>query len=255
MNLPLWPAGATSGSAEFDALRDRLAADEGLRQELEDALRANVNRVDPTDRANRFGSGGAVEWILAAVAYTAGVLTVPGGHNSNGFDLRALRDTARGLWSVKNTTQRSDFRLTNGMSGSGRGFVDPIVLLSPALPGLVFADPARHPDVASAVRDVRDATVLPFAAVLRHATEHPECVAPCRMPPNPRTGRDDPWMDYVRSLLEPLRFPRLSRLFSDAEPPRRSIADEIRQLAELRDAGVISAEQFDAAVDRQTRDR
>ena len=34
MTLPLWPAGSTSGSPDFDALRDRLAADDNLREEL-----------------------------------------------------------------------------------------------------------------------------------------------------------------------------------------------------------------------------
>lgn len=253
MSLQLWPAGASSGSPEFDALRARLATDDNLREELEAALRANVHRVNPTDRANRFGSGAAVEWILAAAAYQAGVLSVPAGHNSDGFDLHSLRDQVRGLWSVKNTTARSNFRLTNGMEGAGRGFVEPVVLLSPSLPGLVYANPERHPEIAAEVRVASDHTEIPFGAAQRHAEQHPECVAPLRAPENPRTGQDDPWMDYVESLLEPQRFPRLSRLFADAAPPVRSLADEILALARLRDAGTITGTQFDAAVERLTR--
>lgn len=252
MSLPLWPAGSTSGSPEFDTLRTALAADDNLREELEAALRANLSRLDPTDRANRFGSGAAVEWIVAAVAYQAGILSVPGGHNSDGVDLHALRDRVRGLWSVKNTTKKSAFRLTNGMSGAGRGFTDPVVLLSPALPGLTFAHPERHPDLAAAVVVNDDHTLLPLRAALRHAEEHPECVARVRMPENPRTGTDDPWMDYVKSLLEPQRFPRLSRLFVDAAPAARSLADEIVALAKLRDAGTLTEAQFEAAVTKVT---
>ena len=255
MRLPLWPAGSTSGSPEFDALRDRLVADDSPREELEAALRANVHRIDPTDRANRFGSGAAVEWIIAAAAYQAGILSVPGGHNSDGFDLQALRDRVRGLWSVKNTTKASGFRLTNGMSGAGRGFTEAVILLSPALPGLTFADPETHPDVAAAVQQKDDHTLLPLRDALRHAEEHPECVAPIRMPVNPKTGRDDPWMDYVKSLLEPQRFPRLSQLFLDAVPPQRSLATEIVELAKLRDAGVLTEAQFEAAITRVTTAR
>lgn len=252
MTLPLWPAGSTSGSPEFDALRRALADDDNLREELEAARRANLSRLDPTDRANRFGSGAAVEWIIAAVAYQAGVLSVPGGHNSDGFDLHALRESVRGMWSVKNTTKSSGFRLTNGMSGAGRGFTDPVVLLSPALPGLTFAHPELHPDVAAAVLVKDDHTLLPLKAAQRHAQEHPECVAPVKMPVNPKTGRDDPWMDYVKSLLEPQRFPRLSRLFAEATPAARSLADEIVALARLRDAGTLTEAQFEAAVAKVT---
>ena len=252
MTLPLWPAGASSGSPDFDALRAALASDDNLREELEAALRANVNRIDPTDRANRFGSGAAVEWIIAAVAYQAGTLSVPGGHNADGFDLQALRDRVRGLWSVKNTTKASGFRLTNGMSGAGRGFTEPVILLSPALPGLTFASPEVHPQIAAAVQQKDDHTFLPLRDVLRHAEEHPECVAPIRMPINPKTGRDDPWMDYVKSLLEPQRFPRLSKLFLDATPPQRSLATEIVELAKLRDAGTLTEAQFEAAIARVT---
>jgi len=252
MTLPLWPAGSTSGSPEFDTVRAAIAGDDSLREELEAALRANVHRIDPTDRANRFGSGAAVEWIIAAVAYQCGILSVPGGHNADGFDLQALRERVRGLWSVKNTTKASGFRLTNGMSGAGRGFTEAVILLSPALPGLTYAHPDLHPDLAAAVQQKDDHTLLPLRDAQRHAEEHPECVAPIRMPVNPRTGRDDPWMDYVKSLLEPQRFPRLSKLFLDAVPPNRSLASEIVELAKLRDAGTITEAQFEAAVTRVT---
>lgn len=235
----------SSGSPAFDKLRDTLARDRALRSEMEAALDLNVRRVNPSDRANRFGSGAAVEWILASVAYAAGVLTVPGGHNANGFDLRDLLGKAQaGLWSVKNQTKRSNYRITNGLGGGGKGFVEPTVFLSPALPGIVFADPELHFEIASKAMQLSDAVVLPFRAVLDHATDHPECVAPCAMPTNPGTGTDDPWLDYVASLLAPERFPQLSRMFRDSKPAERSIADEIKALVALRDAGDITEEQF-----------
>lgn len=242
----------SSGSPAFDALRDALVRDSGLRSELEAALDLNVHRVNPSDRALRFGSGGAVEWILAATAFTAGVLSVPGGHNANGFDLRDLKADAKGLWSVKNATapSKSDFRLTNGIGGAGAGFTEPVVFLSPHLPGLTFVDPMIHRDVAARVKAVADATVLSFRAVADHADAHPECVAPCRMPRNPGTGLDDPWMSYVEDLLSPNRFPRLSTLFAAAKPAASSLAGELQALVAQRDAGNISAEQFDVLVRR-----
>lgn len=240
----------SSGSEAFDALRGALERDANLRGELEAALDLNVRRVNPTDRANRFGSGAAVEWILAAAAYAAKILTIPGGHNANGFDLRDLREDARGLWSVKNTTKRSDFRMTNGIGGAGAGFVDPVVFLSPALPGITFVDPHRHSEVTAQVVIKPDATVLPFRVVEEHARRHPECVAPCRMPGNPGTGTNDPWMDYVESLLSADRFPQLSRLFAASKPVAGTLTSELQELVAQRDAGNISADQFDLLIRR-----
>lgn len=208
----------------------------------------NVRRVNPTDRANRFGSGAAVEWILASTAFTAGVLSIPGGHNANGFDLRDLRNEARGLWSVKNQTKRGEWRITNGLGGAGGGFKDATVFLSPSLPGLTFVDPRTHVDVSSRVVVKSDAVILPPRVLEEHANQRPECVATCVMPTNPGTGAHDPWMDYVESLLSPERFPQLSHLFVAAKPALLSVAGELQLLVSMRDGGKISAEQFDQLI-------
>lgn len=240
----------TSGSKAFDDLRDALLKTPALRSELEAALDLNVQRVNPTDRANRFGSGAAVEWILAAIAYAAGVLSIPGGHNANGFDLRDLREDARGLWSVKNQTKRGEWRITNGLGGSGGGFKDATIFVSPSLPGITFVDPSVHFDVAAQVVEKSDAVTLPARAVEEHATEHPECVAICSMPKNPGTGQEDPWMDYVENLLSPDRFPRLSRLFVASKPVNSTLTTELQSLIGLRDSGQITAEQFSMLLGR-----
>lgn len=240
----------SSGSQAFDALRDALAKDRHLRSEVEAALDLNVRRVNPTDRANRFGSGAAVEWILATVAYASGVLSIPGGHNSNGFDLRDLRKDARGLWSVKNQTKRGEWRITNGLGGSGSGFVDATVFVSPSLPGLTFVDPAIHLEVSSQVVVKSDAVTLPPRVVEEHARQRPECVAPCSMPTNPGTGSEDPWMDYVENLLSPDRFPQLSRLFVASKPVSGTLTTELQSLVAMRDRGQITPEQFDMMIRR-----
>lgn len=242
----------TSGSTAFDKLRDALASTPALRSEVEAALDLNVRRVNPTDRANRFGSGAAVEWILAAVAYATGALSVPGGHNANGFDLRDLRNDARGLWSVKNQTKRGEWRITNGLGGSGGGFKDATIFVAPSLPGLTFADPAVHRALAAQVVVKSDAVTLPAKAVEEHAAAHPECVAPCAMPTNPGTGTEDPWMDYVENLLAPDRFPRLSRLFVASKPPTGTLASELQSLIAMRDLGQITPEQFNALINKLT---
>ncbi|WP_146928246.1 hypothetical protein [Cellulomonas xylanilytica] len=246
---------ASSGSGAFDAFRIALATSTQLRNELEQALRANVHRVNPTDRANRFGSGGAVEWILASAAFAAGVLSVPGGHNANGFDLRALREDARGLWSVKNQTspKAMSYRITNELGGSGGGFTEPTVFLSPHLPGIVFADPHVHTELAAQTYDSGDATMLGFAAIRAHAVAHPECVAICEMPVNPGTGSEDPWLAFIESLLNPQQYPTLARMFVASKPVQGNLASELQTLVALRDAGSLTAEQFDAAVQRLTR--
>lgn len=241
-----------SASQAFSTFRSALEDDPSLRREMEAALDLNVRRVNPSDRANRFGSGAAVEWILASVAYAAGVITIPGGHNANGFDLRDLLDEVReGLWSVKNQTRRGEFRISNGLGGGGKGFIEPTVFLSPALPGIVFADPEIH-DIAEQAVAKADAVVLPFRAVLDHAEEHPGCVAECQMPINPGTGSDDPWLDYVASLLAPERFPQLSIMFVESKPVANNLSAEIVRLAALRDAGTITTEQFGNLVSQLT---
>lgn len=253
--LALGDDDASSGSEAFDAFRRTLADNTQLRSELEQALRANVYRVNPTERANRFGSGGAVEWILASAAFAAGVLSIPGGHNANGFDLRALREDARGLWSVKNQTSPKPmaYRITNGLGGSGGGFTEATVFLSPHLPGIVFADPTIHADLASLTYDSGDATMLGFAAIRAHAAAHPECVAVCQMPVNPGTGEEDPWLAFIESLLNPQQYPTLARMFVASKPVQGNLASELQTLVALRDAGSLTPAQFDAAVQRLTK--
>ncbi|MEG3615570.1 hypothetical protein [Isoptericola haloaureus] len=246
----------SSGSKSFDQLRDALAGDSGLRAELENALDLNVNLVNPSDPGGRFISGGAVEWILAATAYRVGILSVPGGHQARGFDLRDLLNEARGLWSVKNqsSSSKSEYRLTNGLGGAGAGFIEPTVFLSPHLPGITYVDPTVHQEVAARAVKRSDAWVIRFKAIAEHAQSHPECVALCRIPTNPKTGNHDPGMDYTQELLAPARFPRLSGLFQDANPPTASVMGEIRDLIAMKDAGQITDSQFDILVRKMGAD-
>lgn len=242
----------TSGSETFDRFRDGLLRDATVRGELESAFRVNVNRVDPSDRGNRFVVGGAVEWLIAAAAWSLGVLTIPGGHSANGFDLVDLQKAARGMWSVKAQTSanRGAFRLTNGLGGSGKGFVEPTVFVSPNLPGLVFIDPDVHVEAAERVQVKSDAVVLPFRAVSDHAVGHPECVAPLSAPSNEGRGRENPFLAYAETIATPDRFPRLSAMFRASKPKTSGVAGEVADLVALRDSGVLNDEQLTAMVNR-----
>lgn len=240
----------TSGSTSFDLLRDTLARDPALRGELESALRLNVDRVNPSDPGNRFVVGGAVEWIVAASAWAAGALSVPGGHSARGFDLMDLQQAARGMWSVKSASSKSksEWRITNGLGGSGSGFRDPTVFVSPHLPGLVFVDPGLHAHVTSRARQNKDAVVLGFGVVVDHAGAHPECVAPLVAPANQGRGQENPFLAYAQTVLTPDRFPRLSTMFAAAKPAAGSKADQALQLIAAKNAGDLTDDQFNALI-------
>lgn len=242
----------SSGSAAFDRLRDGLVADQSVRSELEAALRVNIDRVNPSDQGNRFVTGGATEWIIAAAAWALGILTMPAGHSARGFDLVDLQDQARGLWSVKSSTvaNTTAFRISNGLGGGGRGLVDPTLFLRPVrLAGLVLVDPLTHPDVVAAQIQKPDSIQLPFHALMDHVTRHPECVAVLDVPQNTGHGRENPFLQYTQTILTPDRFPRLSSMFTAAEPPRGSIADDLARLAALRDTGALTEEQYRRAIE------
>ncbi len=236
----------SSGSQPFDTLRDGLGRDQNFRAEVERALYLNVNRINPSDPGNRFLTGGATEWIIAAAAWHVGVLTVPGGHGEVGFDLLDLQTAAHGLWSVKSQTAQSPaaFRMSNGLGGGGRGFADPTVFLSPHLPGLLYADPTAHPNVKAAERQNPDAVILPFQALKQHAIDHLECVAPLTVARNEGRGTENPFLAYAKTILVPEQFPLLSGMFVAAVPPTRSYASEVQRLADMRKSGVITDEQF-----------
>ena len=195
--------------------------------------------------------GGAVEWIVAAAAWSAGVLTVPGGHNANGFDLTDVLAQAKGLWSIKFSSQKSprEWRLTNGLGGAGKGFVVPTIFIHQKLGGLLYVDPVQHPSVVAEVASGKDATKLPFRITREFALAHPECVATMDIPFNEGQATGDSHL-FIRDLLSPSTFPNLAKVFVDATPIARSASDEIRHLAQLRDDGVLSDDQLRLAIDK-----
>ena len=241
-----------SGSAEFDALRDHLLSNPEVKREVEFAFSALLTAANPTDRAMRFAFGNGAEWIMAATAWSAGVLTAPAGHNANGFDLGDLLNKAKGLWSVKASAQRgpSQIRLKNFMGdGANTDWTEPTLFVGPYLGGAVLVDPTVHTEVSDKVRHCGDALVLTSGAVKSFADDNPANLVPFDVAINQGIGANDPYA-FIKSVLTPEHFPNLSKPFLASAPTTTSsLVEQIMDLAKLRERGVLDEEQFKKAVD------
>lgn len=212
-----------------------------------------VETYNPSDRGVRFITGGIGEWLLAMAAYSAGVLALPAGHNANGFDLQSVIAQSKALWGAKGSNRSGgDFIITNGRNGPGAGFKEPTVFWSPDLPGFVYASPEQHREVVAGQRLLADSTVIAKAVIADHAAAHPECVAEIAVPENPGTAAKDPAFEAVKVLVEGGNFPRLRRILDDARQVDASIVAQLRELQMMRDAGNLTADQYDGAVRKLT---
>jgi hypothetical protein len=246
--------GSSSGSAAFDKLRDYLEHDRAVRVEVENAFAALTERINVSDRGSRFVAGKTGEWIIAAALYSAGIIAIPEGHNADGFDLSGVEAAAKGLFSVKcSFSPTSAFRISNGINGSGRGFVEPTIFVHQRLGGLAFADPVIHADLAAKAQKKPDAVLLGMAHIKEHVEAHPECLIPLTVPLNKGRGTYDPAMEFTKSLLtQEGVYPNLSRVFEDVRKNRAggSIIEGILQLRLLMDEGALTEDQFKRAVDK-----
>lgn len=245
-----------SGSVEFDGLRNYLDNHREVKRELEFAFTSLLAAANPSDRGSRFAYGGGAEWIMAAVAWCAGILTAPAGHNANGFDLTDLLDRARGLWSVKASASltSSSIRLTNFM-GSGKSSVwdVPTLFVGPYLGGAVLIDPRQEREIQQATKREKDALTLSARKVRDFAGAHPLNKISFDVAVNDGRTQGDRYA-LIKSILVPQHFPNLSAPFVAAEPPKgRTKVSEIERLIELRDNGEIDDKQFRALVDDLAR--
>lgn len=247
------PALGSSGSADFDQLRTAVQADLALRREMENAFLALTEEINVSDRGSRFIAGTAGEWIIAAACYSAGVIALPEGHNADGFDLAGIRAAVKGIFSVKcSFSPTSNFRITNGIGGAGKGFVEPTIFAHTRLGGLVFADPDTHLTLARQAEQKKDAVVLSMRAIAEHADAHPECTVKMRIPQNSGRGRLDPATEYAKGLLTRGHYPNLARVFTEVAQrgTARTVTEEIRDLRVMRDDGLLTQAQFERAVDQ-----
>ncbi|WP_130839322.1 hypothetical protein [Corynebacterium neomassiliense] len=242
----------SSGSADFDKLKKTIDASPALRREIEFAFSSLLTAANPSDRGLRFLFGGGAEWIIASAAWSAGVLTAPAGHNANGFDLGDLLDKSRALWSVKASAsdKAGQIRLKNFM-GDGRdaNWVEPTLFVGPYLDGAVLIDPRGDAAMQAQTRHTKDALVLPGGVPKRYAVEHPDNHIQFDVEVNHGNTSADPHT-FIKSILDPAHFPHLAKPFLAAAPlTSGSRVDEIQQLVDLRDSGVLDDAQFKKAVD------
>ena len=226
----------------FSILKKFLENNPAIIKEIETAMNAVITRVDPSDRGNRFVTGAAFEWILAAASGLSGIATLPGGHSEDSFDLLSLRESMRGLWSIKSSASETlgDFRLSNTMNNKGAVFSTPTVFVHPKLPGLVYLDPSKAPLVASKVKILADATTLSGKLINDFATHNPNLVIALNAPVNNNLGKGDPYLDFVVSILTSGTYPNLGPLIADLKDNARTI----KVLKEHFDKGDITEEQY-----------
>lgn len=242
---------AGSGSEEFDRLKAHLDTHPVVVREVEFAFSSLLVAANPSDRGLRFMFGGGAEWIMAAAAWCAGILTAPAGHNANGFDLTDLLESARGMWSVKASASvhSSQIRLTNFMGeGKSATWSDPTLFVSPYLGGAVFIDPKLEPDVRSQTKNSSDALVLNAKAVRDFADTHPANRVTFDVAINDGRVKGDRYA-FIKSILEPAHFPHLSKPFTAAAPVNSStLVDEIERLTDLKERGGLDDAAFNAAL-------
>ncbi|MBB1052701.1 hypothetical protein AB6N35_00135 [Dietzia cinnamea] len=245
-------AAASSGSPEFDKLKKHMDGNQKVRREVEFAFSALLSKANPSNRAARFIFGAGAEWIIASAAWSAGVLTAPAGHDSNGFDLGDLLDKSRALWSVKASASKSSgqIRLINFMGdGANAAWTEPTLFVAPYYGGAVLIDPSSDPDVQDEARLSGDALVLAGGVPKRYAEANPENWIEFDVAVNDEDAEHADDYVFIKSLLDPTHFPILSKPFVASSPPSdNSRLQLIKDAAAMRDAGTLTEEQFDAAV-------
>ncbi|OLT50294.1 hypothetical protein BJF89_10290 [Corynebacterium sp. CNJ-954] len=245
---------ATSGSPEFDKFKHHIESNATVRREVEFAFSKLLTAANPTDRGARFLFGGAAEWILAAAAWSAGVLVAPAGHNADGFDLGDLLTKARAdLWSVKASAaaKPADIKLVNFQgSGANRDWTEPTLFVAPYLDGAVLVDPNEATEVKNKMKRGGDSLSIRAKAIVDYKKEHPENHASFEVAVNPG---DIPYDSsaFPKSILDPATFPHLARPFIEAKPLLdKSTSAEIERLVALRDNGTLTDEQLTQAVSK-----
>ena len=131
-----------------------------------------------------------------------------------------------------------NFTITNGQGGPGAGLVVPTIFLFPDLPGVVFVEPDRHPEVVGLVETGKDSTKTREsgdAEPTRIATRNASSSSPCR-PDVPDSAVADPALEAVKILVDNVNFPPSASDVRGTPAKRsdRSIVDQIRTSSDVR---------------------
>ena len=196
----------------FSILKESFSTHPSIRSETETALKAVLERLNPSERGTRFLTGGAYEWVLAVACWVAGLKAIPGGHSQNGVDLLMYRESLKELWSVKSFTTpklSGEIRIINKMSGGQVTFDHPTIFVSPALPGIVYFDPILAPNFASKAKQDDEKLTIDGKLISKFAELNPDCVLPFNAPINPGSGRASPQLEIVNNILTSGTYPNL----------------------------------------------
>jgi hypothetical protein len=226
----------------FEILKAAFAKAPEIRNEVELALAAVLERLNPSDRGTRFLTGGAYEWVIAVAAWASNIQVFPGGHSENGFDLLEYMESLKGLWSVKSFTSESlsgSLRIVNKMSPGHVVWTQPTVFISPDLPGIVYLDPSLAPVYASLTTQNDEAVVISGAYIKRYSTDNPNCVIPLKAPINQGNGKESPQLDIVASILTSGTYKYLG-----------PVMNKMRQMATTVD--FLRQQYSDGEIDEQT---
>ena len=188
----------------FEVLKSSFSKTPEIRSEVELALMAVLERLNPSDRGTRFLTGGAYEWVIAVAAWASKIQVFPGGHSENGFDLLEYMESLKGVWSVKSFTGESlsgSLRIVNKMSPGHVEWTQATIFISPDLPGIVYLDPAQAPVYASMAKQNDEAVAISGAYIKKYAADNPACVIPLTAPINPGNGKESPQLDIVSTIL------------------------------------------------------
>ena len=214
-----------------------------LRLEVEFAMAALLERLNPSDRGTRFLTGGGYEWIMAVACWASGIQVIPGGHSENGFDLLEYMESLKGLWSLKSFTTENlsgSLRIVNKMSSNDVEFKHPTVFISPGLPGLTLLDPVLAPKYAQMVTQNDEAVLISGNLIKKYAEDNPDFVIPFTAPVNKGNGRESPQLDIVASILTAGTYPNLGPVMSRM----RQIASTVTFLRKQHEAGEIDDSTF-----------
>jgi hypothetical protein len=188
----------------FQKLKRSFQEEPEIRNEVELALTAVLERLNPSDRGTRFLTGGAYEWVIAVAAWASEIQVFPGGHSENGFDLLEYMESLKGVWSVKSFTGDSltgSLRIVNKMSSGHVKWTQATIFISPDLPGIVYLNPELAPVYASMASENDEAVSISGGYIKKYAADNPDCVIPLNAPVNPGNGKESPQLDIVSSIL------------------------------------------------------
>lgn len=188
----------------FEVLKKSFSETPEIRSEVELALTAVLERLNPSDRGTRFLTGGAYEWVIAVAAWASEIQVFPGGHSENGFDLLEYMESLKGVWSVKSFTGinlSGSLRIVNKMGAGHVAWTQATIFISPDLPGIVYLDPLKAPVYASMSTENEEAVSISGAYIKHYAQNNPSCVIPLKAPVNPGNGKESPQLDIVSSIL------------------------------------------------------